>query len=502
MPKFNLAPHWDTLKERVRNLDLFATRRVHPRYHKGMKMFWWDGLLATVSGAFVDTYASLYVLALGATSTQIGAMSSASSFLSALTPLPGAELVRRMGKRKPLIVGVSVIFRILILLAALVPLGFSGQPAIYIVIALFALRAGLGNLIHPAWVSLTGDVVPIEHRGNYFSMRNTVMALASMLLVPLAGWIIDSAGAPQGYQWSLALAFGFGLLSSFAYSRIPETTPVSASERGRISFWEALRGKREFLYFTLIMLLWTFGVQLAGSYFGVFQIQGLGSTSRIVGLMATVSATASMIGQRFWGRIVDQRGSRWVMTLCALLIPTVPWTWSLLTKPWHVSIVQFSGGFLWAGFNIASFNLLLELPDQKLRTQATASYATLVNAASIIAPLIGGLIIEHLGYRQNFIASGCVRITAAVLFTLLLKPFKFQKSAIRNEKSVIGNEKSGMSVEEPSPDIAGADTGAGADAAGADAAGADTGAGADAVETQDIASLPQCPAPSAPDNEK
>ncbi|MBN1875469.1 MAG: MFS transporter [Anaerolineae bacterium] len=435
MGTIKIKSHLNILKNRLRHLDVFATRGVHPQYHRGMKMFWWDSLLATMSGAFVDTYTSLYALALGATNTQIGALASASSFLSALSPLPGAALVRKLGRRKPLIVGVSIFFRTLILLAALTPLFFSGQTAVYIVIALFALRAGLGNLIHPAWVSMTGDVVPIQHRGTYFSARNTVMALASMVLVPLAGLLIDRIGPPRGYQWSLSLAFAVGLCSSYAYSRIPEGAPVAGNEEKRVSFWHVLRSNREFLNFTLIMLLWTFAVQVAGSYFSVYQIQGLGSTPRLVGTLTTVSSLSGLVGQRFWGRIVDRRGSRWVMTLCALLIPVVPWIWVLLTRPWHVIFVSLPGGFLWAGFNIASFNLLLELPDQKLRTQASASYATVVNTASIVAPLLGGIVIDHWGYRWDFALSGVLRFTAGVLFMLLLRPF--------------GKEQGSVGVKEP-----------------------------------------------------
>ncbi|HNT76498.1 MAG TPA: MFS transporter, partial [Anaerolineae bacterium] len=219
-----------TMKERLRRLDLFATRGVHPQHHQGLRMFWWDGLLATISGAFVDTYTTLYALALGATSTHIGMLSSASSFMGMLAPLPGAALVQKVGRRRPLIVSVSMLSRALILLAALLPFFFGGPAVVTLLLVFFALRAGLNNLIHPAWVSMTGDVVPMEHRGRYFSARNVSMAVASMLVVPLAGWLIGRIGAPQGYQVSLTLAFVIGLTSSYAYSRIPEQ-PLTADHQ-------------------------------------------------------------------------------------------------------------------------------------------------------------------------------------------------------------------------------------------------------------------------------
>ncbi|MGC9395116.1 MAG: MFS transporter [Anaerolineae bacterium] len=428
---------WNKLTQRVRSLDLFAINSVPRRHHKGMKMFWWDGLLATISAAFVDTYVSLYALALGATSTQIGTLASASSFLGALTPLPGAALVQKLGQRKPLIVWISALARSLILLAALVPFFFTGYTAVYVVIGLFALRTGLGNLIHPAWVSMTGEVVPIQHRGRYFSTRNMFMALASMLLVPLAGQLIDGVGGIPGYQISLALAFAVGIASSYTYSRIPEQPLATDPQAQRPSFWQALREDRTFLYFTLIMMCWTFGVQVAGTYFTVYQKDVLQSTTRFIGLLATVSSLTSLIGQRIWGRLIDHRGSRWVMTLCGLLVPVLPFIWIFVTEPWHVLFISTPSGFLWAGFNVASFNLLLELPDQKLRTQASASYATLTNVASILAPLVGSVVINQLGYRWDFGLSAFLRMTAAIGFLILLKPF-WKKKESANEESVNG----------------------------------------------------------------
>jgi len=452
---------WRTLMTKMRALDIFAIGSAPRRYHKGMKMFWWDGLLATISAAFVDTYVSLYALALGATNTQIGTLASASSFLGALTPLPGAALVRKLGARKPLIVWGSLFVRSLILLAALVPLFFTGYTAVYLVIVLFALRAGFGNLIQPAWVSMTGDVVPIEQRGRYFSARNMAMSLASMLCVPLAGQLIDGVGGLAGYQISLALAFVVGLASSYAYSRIPEQKLPVDLQAQRISFWQALRTDRTFLAFTLIMMLWSFGVQVAGAYFTVYQKDVLRSSIRLIGFLTTVTSLTTLIGQRVWGRLIDQRGSRWVMTLCALIIPNMPFLWIFVTRPWHVIFISTQSGFLWAGFNVASFNLLLELPDQKLRTQASASYTTLTSIANIVAPLVGSFVINQFGYRWDFALSTVLRLMAAIAFLFLLKPFgkkearsENQESRIEKRELRIENQESanGESVDSPTPD--------------------------------------------------
>ncbi len=463
--KHHLAVFRQDLTQRLRRLDIFATRGVHPQHHQGLRMFWWDGLLATISGAFVDTYTTLYALALGATSTHIGMLSSASSFMGMLAPLPGAALVQKVGRRRPLIVGVSMLSRALILLAALLPFFFGGPAVVTLLLVFFALRAGLNNLIHPAWVSMTGDVVPMEHRGRYFSARNVSMAVASMLVVPLAGWLIGRIGSPQGYQASLTLAFVIGLTSSYAYSRIPEPPLAAPAARSRAAhplaaFRDTLRASKTFVYFMVGMMVWTLGVQVAAPYFSVYQVDVLETPPSVIGMLTTISALTGIVGQRLWGRVIDRRGSRWVMGLNAFIIPILPVIWIFVRRPWQAAWISVPSGFFWAAFNIASFNLLLELPEAEQRTQAAAGYTTLVNMVSVVAPLIGGFIIERLGFHWAFGLSGILRATGALMFFFLLKPFKRggrqeargKRQEEENPESRIQNPES--SIEQPASSIA------------------------------------------------
>jgi len=417
------------VRHRLRALDVFSTREVPPGDRQGIKMFWLNGLFGAIAAAFSDTYLSLYALALGATNAQIGTLSSASSLLGTLAPIPGAQLAERWGKRK-LVVSLfsGWLFRTAMLGALLVPFFLSGQAAIYAVIALFALRTGFVNMAHPAWVSLSADLVPLKQRGQYFSSRNVVMALASMLFVPLAGQVIDWGGDPHGYQWSLGLSVLFGGVAIYFWSKVPEPAYAASSQgqKARIPFWRPLVDNRTFLLFALIAIAWNFALQLGGPFFSVYQVVELGSTPRVVGLLSMVSGISRLVGHRFWGHVVDRRGSRWVLTLCALSIPLLPWIWALTTRPWHILFASLPGGFLWAGFELGSFNLLLELPSQEQRTQATAGYTTLVGLANIAGPLVGGRIIDSLGYRWDFFFSGCGRLAGALLFLWLLKPFAFK----------------------------------------------------------------------------
>lgn len=317
-------PH--RLRQSCNELDILAIHDVDPRYRKGMRSFWLDSFFSSISGAFLLTYVSLYVLALGATNAQIGALSSTASLLQTLAPIPGAQLTERCGSRRRIVVSVWLIVRSISVLLVFIPFFLTGQAAIYAVISIWAIRGGLGNLAHPAWVSLVGDIIPAESRGRYFSRR--AMAAASMVFIPLAGQLIQWGGPPAGYQWSFGVSAFFGFLALHFYSQIPEpaakVTPSKQSRGSWVSMGKALITSRTFLLFVLIEMIWNMGVQVGGPYFTVYQVKELHTTPVMMGLLETSTAITAVLGQWFWGRVIDRRGSRWVLTVCALTIPVLP----------------------------------------------------------------------------------------------------------------------------------------------------------------------------------
>jgi len=120
---------------------------------------------------------------------------------------------------------------------------------------------------------------------------------------------------------------------------------------------------------------------------------------------------------------VDRHGSRWTRAICTLIIPVLPFLWLPMTKSWHAIFVNIPSAFLWAGYELSNFNLLLELPEAKKQTHAIAAYTTLIGLANIAGPLVGGQVLDSLGYAWNFSISGFGRLIGALLFILALKPF-------------------------------------------------------------------------------
>ncbi|MGC9349285.1 MAG: MFS transporter [Anaerolineae bacterium] len=409
----------------MRNIDVYGLSHAPRRYHKGMKQLWLFGFLLSCAGAFYASYIPLYLLSLGASRTEVGWLSSAASFFGLLGPIPGAILTRRWGKPRTMVVLFSALRRFMLLFAALAPLFLSGQILIFGVILALGLRFAFIGLYNPAFISLMATLVPQKIRGRYLGGRKMAMAMASVLLVPFAGWMIERIGEPAGYQITIGIAVAFGLLGAFQIAQVPDSQvqrTVEADQDGG-SLWDALRSNKLFRYYLLIRLFWNFARRLGGPYFRVYQREVLLSSTQTIGLLVTVSAVTRLVGQRFWGTLVDRKGAAWVLCVSALTIPLLPFVWVFASEPWHIVFTAAPGGFLWAGFNMGALNLLLSLPETRHRTQSAAAHTTVIRVANMIAPLVGDVVIRQWGYRWDFAISGFGRLAGAFLFLILLKPF-------------------------------------------------------------------------------
>ena len=129
-----------------------------------------------------------------------------------------------------------------------------------------------------------------------------------------------------------------------------------------------------------------------------------------------------MPGQALFGSLSDRRGNRAVLVLTGVLIPILPILWVFARVPYHVYLINLGSGVLWAGYNLASFNMLLELSPLSDRESGVALYQSAVSASAVLGPLVGGLIIASAGYHAAFILSGAGRIVGSILFIAMVRP--------------------------------------------------------------------------------
>ncbi len=397
---------------------------THPSMRESRKLLWIEGLLSNASESFITNFITPFALAFGATNGQIGTLSSATNVASALGLMPGARLDEHFRCRKWIFMLCTGIFgRLLLLGLVLLPLFLHRSAVIWGLMGVVVLRSFLNQLCYPAWSALISDLVPESIRGRYFGSRNIAVGLAALICTPLAGYLIQFAGAPHGYQLSFAIALAPGCMATVLFGMIcePKRPTVSKAVRPpRMEIVSIFRLHPRFAAFTALAFFWHLSLQTAGPFFAVYQIRHLGANVAHIGILSSIGALTGMAGQRVWGVQNDRRGAVWVMRVTGFLIPAIPFMWALTPSWWYLPVIEAVSGFIWAGYWLANFNLLLAMSPHENRSRFVAVYHSVVSIASFAGPLLGGILVSVMSINMLFWASGAGRLVVSLLFLLLV----------------------------------------------------------------------------------
>jgi len=395
---------------------------------RNLRYFWIDGLFAAISENFYLAYIPLFALAFGASNSQIGFLAAATNLVGMLAFFPGARLVDRPGQRKKVVIwSGGILSRVALLGLVVIPI-LANQPvvAIAVIIVMNSLRSFMANLANPGWTALVADLVDGTMRGRFFASRNTAMGLAALVVAPLAGRIIITVNSRlqslfAGYQAIFVLAFLSGIVSTLAFQRIqdPGESVASRVPHQRGDLRQALRQNKAFAGLVVSALVWNMALHVAAPFFNVYLVSNFQATTLTIGLLTGVSTLTALLGQHTFGQLLDRKGAIWVQTVTGLIIPLAPLAWTLISAPWQVGIINTFSGFLWAGYNLASFNLLLELTPEPQRPRAVALFQTAVFGSAVIGPIVGGFLADAVGFKVIFGLSSAGRYLGIALFILL-----------------------------------------------------------------------------------
>jgi MFS family permease len=401
------------------------TRDLPQTLQASLRWFWFDGAFALGIDSVVTTYFMLYLVALGASSAQVGLLAALSGLGAAIALLPGALLVERIGHRKEIVLasGGSV-GRIAILLAACLPFLVRGESAVILAITLSVLRDTSGNLSLPAWTSLAADIVPPQQRGRYFGSRTIAMTVTGMVTAFIAGLIINRSGSPSGYQWAFLFAFFFGAGSFFCFSRIQDPSPappprvVPARSTPIVG---SVLGYPVFLALCCHSAVWNFSFNVAAPFFNIYLVHNLQANAIQVGVLAAAGSVVGLPALRYFGPLADRWGPRRIVLITSLLIPILPLAWVFVPSPWYVLGINLLSGALWSMFSLCLLNLLMQITPAAERARFTAIHQFVIAIALAIGAATGGWVVTALGFKAAFLISAIGRFLAALIFAKWVK---------------------------------------------------------------------------------
>jgi MFS family permease len=416
---------------------------------------WWAVTFGAGENAFGNFATSLAV-----PKQLFGVINAVPLLLGMFAQVVSANLIERYERRKLFMV--TGVFLQALMFLPLIALALWGRPfgaaadapwyvqacdpAFLVLLSSITLYSIFGQFSNPAWVSLTGDVVPAERRSHYFARMNRIVGLL-MLLAMLAVMEAFHLGnqAAEGSEGADRLAFlrpiyagAFAValaarLVSFAYLRRMREPRYERKPDTPFTFVQFLgRGwKSNFLRFVLFVGVVNLGASLSGPFFLPYFRYALGYNEEHWQLLSVTAATSSIVTMLFWGRFSESFGNKRTLYYTAYIIAFIPFIWVFSDNLYVLLFAQVLGGASWSGFGLSTGNYILEAVTPPKRARCYAYFGVIIGVLVFSGSLIGSWLSDvmpdyycvggrTLPLNSNFhyllVLSACIRLLGAVLF--------------------------------------------------------------------------------------
>ena len=369
----------------------------------------WGLVEGALSALYLSLCGGVFVIglavALGAGEMTVGILGAAPLFAMMAT-FVGTYLVEKGLSRRGVSRGAMFVGRILWLpFIATYPLISSGHAkwglsALIILMLASSLAGAVGQVTWLGWMT---EVVPLGIRGRYFGIRNAIVGLVATLSIWLGGKLVQwnfglgPASGSTGYFALFTLGVVAGLAGVIALGWVAGGGP-EISHLSRPPFGELVRlpmRDTNFRRYIVFQFVWMFGVYMSAMFFPVLMLRELKAGIGFVALVTALGQMANVLTFRGWGVLADRYGNKPIMIVCCLISGSFPLWWFFITPHnywWPLVILHFTAGISWAGYSLASNNLLLRLSPMEHNSIYLSIFNSLTGLSTALGPLIGGLL--------------------------------------------------------------------------------------------------------------
>jgi len=412
------------------NLEKYI--RTHLRYNVTANLI--DGTLFGLALGFASfsTIVPLFVSKLTDSAILIGLAPAFHSIGWQLPQLFNAGHIARAREYKPMVLRNTIHerapFLVLALTAFLLPWIGVKTALIVIFIALAWQGIGGGFTANP-WTSLVSKIIPSESRGTFFGIQGGLVNLAISFSAIGAGYLLDKVNYPNNFALSFLIA-SIALVAS--YIAIAKTRELKDTEKiipaEQTHFWQDAKSilvkDHNFNWFLIVRFL----SQFATMGFGFYILLGLRRfdmdtiTAGYLTAALTLTQTFANAGMGWLGDRIGHRAMLILGAVAAVLSSILAWFASSI--PWLYPVFILSG-FANVAIWTIGITFTVGFGTETERPTYIGLSNTLITPATILAPILGGWMVDSFGFEPTFAISAVIGIlTAGILITLVKDPRK------------------------------------------------------------------------------
>ncbi len=371
----------------------------------------WHGAFLALGMALTQptTVISSFVADLTASTVWVGGLSSVLTVAEALPQLFVARWIEPKPRKKPFLLA-AINLRILSwgILAGLIYLIGGDKPltlAKILVVMLIVFFAG-GGFANIPYTDMIGKMIPAGKRGAFFGGRGAIAAPLSVGAALAAQQILVKVPYPNNY----AMLFGFAAISLFIASLgfwVMDEPKAIAHENKYLSwhaYWQQLITVSRHLKTFIYAQVFTGFSLMALPFYVVYAQDILHAPTGALGWYLLMQVLGGALSNLLWARVVDQRGSLYMLRICAIISTVTPLIAITSRSLGWISmlLVFFLAGAFINGRSVGFQSALLDIAPPAERATYAALDGVMVLPISFL-PFFAGLFLQHFSYTALFV---------------------------------------------------------------------------------------------------
>lgn len=368
----------------------------------------------------------VFLTRLGASSFQVGLLSSLPALTGLVLALPMGQFLQRQRNivrwfslsRMGYILGYGLI--------GLVSLVLPSSWQVGGILFLWALATIPQTMLSITFSVVMNAVAGPNYRFDLMTRRWSILGVTTSVAVLLIGQLLDRIAFPLNYQLAFMGLGLAGILSYYFSSQIvlpempvnEEQEPKGIKER-LARYLHILRNERAFLSFVARRFIFLTGSALVTPIFPLYFVRVVHASDGWIATINTAQTAILMVGYFFWSAQSRRRGTRWILLWTTFGVGIYPILVALTRRVELIAALAGITGIFQAGLNLVFFDELMKRVPMEYSASFVALAQELQYISSMVAPVLGTSLADWLGLPVALWIGGGVQLLGFVLFATM-----------------------------------------------------------------------------------
>jgi len=360
----------------------------------------------------------MYASNFGATGTQLGFLTASFAITRAITTFPGGWLCDRVGRKKPITLGLFFYSIVMTLY------GFSQD--VNQLILLRALQGMASGIVWPIISTMIIDIVKLQDRSKALGLYEMMWFLGMIVGPALGGILTGLFTIAVPFFVCGALAFVSMIL---VVSTVQETAKVSCFPNTKSSINLNNDSVKEtkltlypliFLGLCIAQFIIAFSNSLIQPVLSVYANEVLGIEEVGVGMLFTFMGIATLFTTLPMGIVADKIGRKPMLIVGKILDSASAFLIIFSGSFWPLLIVMMIRGFGRGAVNPSITAMFSNVISAEKRGRGMGIFNTFQNVGLVVGSTIGGFLWEFSSSEMPFIACSVAGLIGVIIVLLMV----------------------------------------------------------------------------------